>query len=209
MKERLIRHYLFLILITLISGIVFYLNKGQRNTVTFIAWSSGYISIVLLAVSMIIGPYNIMFRRNNPASTYIRRDLSISAGFLAILHSVTGLFVHLRGKTYLYFLNKTDTGFSIRTDNFGIANYTGLIAVIIILVLLVISNDMLLKKLTPGKWKNIQRLSYLMFVLILIHSYCYHGEKENLIRFFYLPMLLIIIIMQGVGILIRSKRHKA
>jgi sulfoxide reductase heme-binding subunit YedZ len=206
-RDRLVRHYLILIILVISASCIFYFNKGQRDTITFIAWSSGIISFVLLAASLIFGPLNLLFKRINRVSTYIRRDLGITAGFLALLHSVTGLFVHLRGKAWMYFLNKSETGFSIRLDDFGMANWTGLVAAILVLVLLLTSNDAMLRMMTPGIWKNIQRLSYLMFLLVVVHIYFYYEGNKNkdLIHFFYIPVILIVMAMQGAGMLIRKK----
>jgi sulfoxide reductase heme-binding subunit YedZ len=210
MKERLIKHYLPLISLVIIVWLFFYINWSNRDTITFIAQATGYISITILSISLILGSINLLLKYKNPTSTYFRRDISVVGGFLAIIHSITGLFVHLRGKTWLYFLNKTDHGYSIRLDNFGLANHTGLISSIVILILLATSNDYLLKKLKPRNWKNIQRLSYLMFILSLIHCYFYRIGKENLNVFywFYLPLFVIVLTFQIIGISLRLTRNR-
>jgi sulfoxide reductase heme-binding subunit YedZ len=200
--SRLKKHYLPLLALTLIAGLFFYFNRGNRNAITFVTQASGYLSLVLLSISLILGPVNIFLKNLNPVSTYFRRDLSITGGLLAILHSIAGLFVHLRGKTWLYFLNENASGHSIRLDNFGLANYTGLIAALIIILLIITSNDYMLRELKPARWKNIQRLSYLMFILIIIHCYFYRIGKQNLdlIWWFYLPVFSIVLIFQLTGV---------
>jgi methionine sulfoxide reductase heme-binding subunit len=205
MKERLKKHYLPLISLVFIAGLFFFLKKSNRDAITFIAQATGYISITILSISTILGSVNLLLKHKNPISTYFRRDISIVGGFLALIHSITGLFVHLRGKTWLYFLNKTDHGYSVRLDNFGLANYTGLISALVILLLLVTSNDYLLKKLNPRNWKNIQRLSYIMFILTLIHCYFYRIVKEdlNILYWFYLPLFITVITFQIIGICLR------
>jgi sulfoxide reductase heme-binding subunit YedZ len=207
MKERLIKHYLPLISVAIIAGLFFYVNRGNRDTITFLAQATGYVSLTILTVSLVLGSINLLLKYKNPASNYFRRDISVVGGFLAIIHSISGLFVHLRGKTWLYFLDKTDHGYSIRLDKFGLANYTGLISSFVILLLLVTSNDYMLKKLKPHNWKNIQRLSYLMFILSLIHCYFYRIGKENLnvLYWFYLPLFAIVLTFQIIGISLRLK----
>jgi sulfoxide reductase heme-binding subunit YedZ len=208
LKVRILKHYLVLSVIIIISAICLYIFRGKRDTITFIAWSSGYISFVLLALSLITGSVNILMKRSSPVSTYFRRDLGIMAGTLAILHSVSGLFVHLRGKMWMYFLNKSHSGYSLRFDDFGIANYTGLIAAILILILILTSNDRVMIRLTQGRWKNIQRLSYLMFIMVLIHAYFYWvgGRNTDILILFYVPLILIVISMQSAGMIIRKHR---
>jgi sulfoxide reductase heme-binding subunit YedZ len=208
--ERIKKHYIPLLILVLIASFLFFLNKGQKNTIVYITWSSAYISIALLTVSLVIGPVNLMLKRRNPVSTYLRRDISLTGGILAIIHSVAGLFVHLRGKTWLYFLNKTDEGYVIRTDDFGIANNTGLISALIIILLIITSNDYFLKKIEPDRWKNLQRSSYLMFLLALVHCYFYYAGRKNQenIYFFYLPVLVCVIVFQVWGVRLHSLRNK-
>ena len=210
MNERLKKHYFPLIYLVFLAILIFYFKWTNRNAITFITQATGYISIIILSISLIIGSVNLLLKHKNPISTYLRRDISIIGGTLAVIHSITGLFVHLRGKTWLYFLNKTDHGYSIRLDNFGLANYTGLISALIIILLIIISNDYLLKKLNPAKWKNIQRLSYLMFILIIIHCYYYRIGKENLnlIFWFYIPLFTIVLTFQIIGVWLKLTRIK-
>jgi len=207
---RLKKHYLPLLSLVLIAGLIFYFKRANRDTITFITQATGYISIIILSISLIIGSVNLLLNHKNPISTYLRRDISIIGGALAVIHSITGLFVHLRGKTWLYFLNNTDHGYSIRLDNFGLANYTGLISALIIILLIIISNDYLFKKLNPTKWKNIQRLSYLMFILILIHCYYYRIGKENLnlIFWFYIPLFIVVLTFQIIGVWLKLTENK-
>jgi len=199
MNERLKKHYIPLISLIIIAGLIFYIYRGKRDAITFITQTSGYISLLILTVSLIIGSLNLLLKYKNPISTYLRRDIGISGGILAVVHSITGLFVHLRGKMWLYFLNDEK---HVRIDNFGLANYTGLISALIIILLLITSNDYFLKKLNPQKWKNVQRLSYLMFILIAMHCYFYRIGKDNLNIFFwfYIPLFTTVLILQIFGV---------
>ena len=207
---RLKKHYLPLLSLVLIACVIFYIGWTNRDTITFITQATGYISIIILSISLIIGTVNILLKIKNPISTYLRRDISIIGGILALIHSIAGLFVHLRGNNWQYFLNKTEFGYSIRTDNFGLANYTGLMSAMIIILLLITSNDYLLKKLTSTYWKNIQRLSYLMFILALIHCFYYRIVKENLnlIYWIYIPLFITVLIFQMIGVYLKLSDRK-
>lgn len=210
LKGRLLKHYLVFSLLTIIPAVILFIFRGRRDLITYCAWSTGYLSVVLLAFTLVIGPLKLIRKLKNPLSTYFRRDIGIFAGVLAIVHSVTGLFVHLRGKMFLYFFKESESGYSIRFDSFGLANYTGLISAGLIIILLITSNDKTIIWLTPGKWKNIQRLSYLMFVLVLVHSYFYWvgGKNKDLLFYFYLPLMLVIVIMQFAGVIIHIRKQK-
>jgi methionine sulfoxide reductase heme-binding subunit len=204
------KHYLPLLSLVSITMLVFYFMWKDRDTITFITQATGYISIIILASSLIIGPVNLLLKNKNPFSTYLRRDIGIIGGTLAVVHSISGLFVHLRGKNWQYFLNKSYHGYSVRLDNFGLANYTGLISALIIVMLLITSNDFMLRKMNPSRWKNIQRVSYLMFVLAIIHCFYYRTVKENLVLFYflYIPLFIIVLTFQMAGVWVTLKEQK-
>jgi methionine sulfoxide reductase heme-binding subunit len=199
MKGRLLKHPLPLLIMVLIALLFFFIFRGKRDFISFIAQSTGYISLIILAISLLIGTANLIMKNNNPVSTYFRRDIGIIGGIIALVHSVTGLFVHLRGKMWLYFLNDNH---QIRFDNFGLANYSGVIAALIIILLIITSNDYFIKKLNLKNWKNIQRLSYLMILLVAAHCYFYTIGRDNLNIFFwfYIPLFMIVLISQLIGV---------
>jgi sulfoxide reductase heme-binding subunit YedZ len=209
LKSRLIKHYFPLVLVSIIIGVIFHFVWTKKDLITLIADVSGYIAIVILSVSLLLGSINILFKRKNPVSSYFRRDISVTGGILAVIHSITGLFVHLRGNMWQYFLTKTNSVYSIRLDDFGLANYTGLISTILIILLLATSNDYSIAKLKTRNWKNIQRLTYLMFILAIVHVIYYRLNNFDLIYYFYMPMISVVLIFQAVGILLRIKSLKS
>ena len=210
-QERLKIHYLPLLIIVAIASVIFHHNWPNKDMLTYVADTSGYISFFLIVLSLIIGPINLVFNRKNPISTYFRRDIGITGGILAVLHSVTGLFVHLRGNSWMYFLNKTDHGYSIRLDDFGKANYTGLVSCLIIIVLLITSNDFSIRKLDRLVWKNIQRFSYLAFILAIVHCLYYKIVQTNLnlVWYMYIPLLTIVLMFQVSGIRMKIRNEAA
>ena len=204
---RLKRHYLPLLILSVISALIISLMWDNLDAISFTAISTGYISLFLLAASLVIGPINLLLKRNNPQSSYFRRDLGIYGGLLAVVHSVTGLFVHMRGNMWTYFLNKSEQGYSIRLDDFGLANYIGVISALLIILLIITSNDYSIKKLNPANWKNIQRITYLMFALVLLHSIYYRIVANDLNRMYYLylPLLGLILVFQFLGIRLKTQ----
>jgi methionine sulfoxide reductase heme-binding subunit len=129
-------------------------------------------------VAIVLGPWNVLRNRANPVSFDLRRDVGIWAGIMAVLHTGIGLNVHLRGRPWLYFVNQHHR---LRHDLFGVGNDTGLIAVLLFLLLLVISNDLSLRRLGTQKWKSLQRWTYIAAVLTILHAVAYqHIEKRQL-----------------------------
>ncbi len=206
-KSRFINHYLIFVLCIMTAGLILRISWHKKDCITFIADSTGYISLIILAISLLVGSLKLMFNKINTVSYNFRRDLGITGAILAIVHSVAGLFVHFRGNNWQYFLKKTETGFSIRLDNFGLANYFGLFSALIIFLLLLTSNNYSIRKLGPARWKNFQRLSYLMFILAVMHSLFYRivMNNERLIYTFYLPLFLIILVFQLIGIRLKIR----
>jgi sulfoxide reductase heme-binding subunit YedZ len=155
------------------------LNDGR---VEFgISLSTGYVALALLAVTFALGPIYYLTTRRAPASTYLRRDVAIWGGLFSIAHVVFGLQVHLKGKMWAYFLFEDCGGcrIPIRYDAFGIANYTGAAAALIVLVLLAISNDLSIRKLGLERWSAIQHWGRACAVLTVIHSLIYEVLEKR------------------------------
>jgi sulfoxide reductase heme-binding subunit YedZ len=137
-----------------------------------LSMATAYAALVFVAASLWLGPWNVLRRRPNPVSFHLRRDVGIWAGLLALLHTGIGLTVHLRGRMWMYFFRKLHP-LSLQKTLFGFANYTGLVAALLFLMLLLLSNDISLRSLGTRKWKWLQRWIYLAFGLTIAHSIAY------------------------------------
>lgn len=167
------------------SGItaVFLYTIDSKQVAFELSMAAGYIGLVLIALSLIIGPWNILRCQPNPISSDIRRDIGIWGGIFSIVHVIIGLQVHMGGKFWLYFIYPPDQPHRIllRYDFFGFANFTGLSATLIIIMLLITSNAISMRKLGTALWKKIQRWNYVGGVLIILHSIAYQFiENRNL-----------------------------
>jgi len=171
--------------------------------------SLGYVALLLLLFTLLSGVWNLLTNKKLlPLHYDVRRDVGIWAGVLAILHSFVGLFVHFRDKPnsflyYFIFPPEIQTAFPLRFDLFGLANYTGLFGILLVALLLAISNDFALKKLGANRWKNLQRLNYLFFALVLAHSVVYAAIEKRPLPLFALTLLLfcLTVALQILGIL--------
>jgi len=125
---------------------------------------------------MLVGPWNVLHGRRNPVSFDLRRDLGIWAGIMALLHTSIGINVHLRGRPWLYFI---DEHHNVRHDLFGLGNDTGLLAALLFLLLLAISNDLSLRRLGARTWKSLQRWTYAAMALTLMHAVAYQFVEKR------------------------------
>ena len=149
---------------------------------TRLSFSTAYPAIILLAVTLLTGPCNVLRKRNNPISSDLRRDIGIWAGILGILHTAVGQCVHLRGRPWLYYVyGPQEHHHGPRHDVFGFANYSGAVSVMLLAALLAMSNDWSLRRLGTRQWKSLQRWNYAVFALAAAHAIGYLViEKQKL-----------------------------
>jgi len=181
LKVRLKHHSMLLIATGVLLFLFIRLIPG--DDVKYL-WSmaTGYVAIILLAGTLLIGPFNVYKKSLNPVSTDLRRDIGIWCGITGLLHVVIGIQVHM-GNIWLYFFKAVEglNSYQFRDDLFGIANYTGLLAGLILLVLLFLSNDLSLRWLKTKRWKAVQRWNYILFLLVLIHGILYQVIEKRMI----------------------------
>lgn len=180
--SRLFRHHLPLLALSTAAIVLLYMTRPYKDVVSRLSFASAYPAIVLLAVTLLTGPMNVLLRRRNPVSSDLRRDIGIWAGMVTILHAVVGQCVHLRGRPWLYYVyGPQEKHVGIRHDIFGFANYTGLLATLVVIALFATSNDLSLRALGTSGWKALQRWNYAVFCLAVMHSFGYQAtEKQHI-----------------------------
>lgn len=178
-KQRIMRH-LGLAVLAFVMVALGYMATPPPDVRHRVSMATAYAALAFLALCMWLGPWNILRRRRVPVSFDLRRDMGIWAGALALLHTAVGLTVHLRGRMWMYFFRKLHP-LRVQNTQFGFANYVGLIAALLFVLLLVLSNDLSLRKLGTRRWKSLQRWIYAAFALTVIHGVAYQlVEKRRL-----------------------------
>jgi len=175
--NRLLRHML-LAVAALGIGSAIYALLPRPDLRHRISLASAYVAIIYLAISLALGPYRIWRKLPNPISFDLRRDIGIWVGSLASLHTVVGLTVHLRGRMWMYFLEQLHP-VRVQKSPFGLANYLGVAAMLVFLLLLLISNDSSVRKLGTARWKSIQRWSYVGAGLTVVHGLAYQFVEKR------------------------------
>lgn len=203
LSRRLVRHHLPIGLLSGICAALLYVTRPYSDVITRLSFASAYPALVLLALTLIIGPWRMLRKKPVPRSMDIRRDLGIWAGLFGLLHAATGQFVHLRGRPWLYYIYENwqdEHSQPFRYDVFGIANNTGLIATLILVVLLATSNDASLRKLgTPG-WKQLQRWNYACFGLTAVHTVLYLVGIKSVV----VPWVAVALFTVGIAIVFQA-----
>ena len=171
-------------------------------------FATGYVALVLLGLTLLVGPANLILRRRHPVSNFLARDVGTWAVIASAVHVIYGVEVH-GGLTVSGFLAMLFRDGEPLTNSFGLANWTGLAATVIAVGLLAISSNFALGKLKARTWKNLQRLNYALFALVLLHAFFY-GALVRLESPFT-PLLVISVIAvfvgQAVGVWLWRQRY--
>jgi sulfoxide reductase heme-binding subunit YedZ len=166
---------------TLACTVVFWeLFADRRDFISRLSIATAYPALFLTAAALVLGPWNVLAGRANPLSFDLRRDFGIWAGIMALLHTVVGLNVHLRGRMWLYFVNERH---HVRHDLFGFGNDTGLLAALLFLLLLAISSDRSLRSLGARAWKSLQRWTYAAVALTAAHAIAYQHIEQRKVSY--------------------------
>lgn len=144
------------------------------------SWSIGtaYPAFFLVACALVLGPINVIQGRPNPVHSALRRDIGISAGLMAILHTVLGLQVHMGGDLSRYFFRGSAP--ASRSGNLFLgANWTGLLSAVVFACITVVSNDPSLRSLGLKTWKSVQRFVYPAAALAVLHGFAYQALEKR------------------------------
>ena len=182
LTSRLWRHHLPLAILSAAVIWLCYVTRPYPDVLTRLSFSTAWPALVLLTLTLAIGPWRVLTRKAPALSVDLRRDIGIWAGIIGLVHAGVGQCVHLRGRPWLYYVYEKiqDHWLPLRHDMFGFANFTGLFAALILLALLVTSNDASLRKLGLQQWKSLQRWNYACFGLTALHTFGYIMGIENL-----------------------------
>jgi sulfoxide reductase heme-binding subunit YedZ len=143
------------------------LNTQQLTVAT------GYVATGLLALTLLIGPANLLLRKRNPVSSYLRRDMGTWTAIFSVVHVIFGLQVHGTGQLSGFLTYFVAPDGRPLLNSFGLGNWTGLAATVIVVGLLALSSDFALRKLKARTWKWLQRLNYALFALVIAHAFFY------------------------------------
>jgi methionine sulfoxide reductase heme-binding subunit len=137
---------------------------------------TGDVALVLLALTLLIGPANLALHRRSPTNNYLRRDVGTWTAIWSIVHVVVGFQGHVGGA--FSFVRYFVADGKPLTDSFGMGNWTGLAGTVILALLLVLSADRYLRELKAKPWKDLQRLNYTLFALVVLHATFYGALRR-------------------------------
>ena len=190
-KRRAITHHLPIAIassvgMSVVMAVVHSDREVQRWSI-----ATAYVALALLASTVVTGPWAVLTGRRHPTSSDLRRDLGIWAGLLGVAHFIIGLQVHLKYRYLYWFREMHDSAIPLpRMDAFGLANDIGVVAVVIVVVLLAISNDFSLRRIGAPRWKKIQQWNYWYLGLVILHAAIYELLEHRTIGLVLLGLVI-------------------
>jgi sulfoxide reductase heme-binding subunit YedZ len=189
------------------AGFALSFEPGSQDWMLQATVATGYVATGLLGLTLLIGPANLLLRRRNPVSTPLPRDLGIWAAIASIVHVILGLQLWKVRSGILSFLDFFVADGMPLTNSFGLGNWTGLAALVIVVGLLAISTDRSLRDLKAKRWKNLQRLNYALFALVVLHAFFY-GALLQVTPFTLVLIVTVLAVFVGQLVGIRLWRRR-
>ncbi len=166
-----LRHLIVLV----VGGLLVYgLLESRAEWSPMHKWNRavGDASLILIAISMIIGPLSRLF----PAAKRMipwRRELGIYGVILAFVHAIIILVGWMEWDLYRLIGMEFHPGLNryvMFQHGLGLGNILGIAALIYALVLALTSNDFSQRKLGSSVWKYIQQGTYILWWMLVIHT---------------------------------------
>jgi methionine sulfoxide reductase heme-binding subunit len=198
-RNRIVTH----ILMAIVSGIGYYITYLLEPDLEWkhvLTIGLGYVSLIQLAGTLLIGPWQLMHTQSrNPVNINLRRDIGIWAAITGTLHVIFGFQVHLNGVILHYFFQPGT--WRPWLNPFGASNVIGVGATLLLLLLLVLSNDISLRTLKGKRWKYIQRFNYVLFGAVVLHTFGYQFvvKRTLSVTVLVLVITLVVLICQAIG----------
>jgi methionine sulfoxide reductase heme-binding subunit len=160
---------------------------------------SGYTGLSLMALTLLIGPFNLMKKRSNPVNIMLRRDVGIWAGAISVAHFI----LHTRTEHELLSANVT-----ANQNFFEVGHTLGLLTLPGLLILLATSNQVSLRWLKGKRWKNVQRLNYLVMPVIFAHVIAFQlfSQRNAYLIGAVILLGLIVLVAQVAGAVVTLRR---
>jgi sulfoxide reductase heme-binding subunit YedZ len=208
LSRRLWRHHLPFALASAAGVGLLYGTRDYSDVIMRLSFATAWPALLLLGVSLAIGPWRTLRGKAAVVSLDLRRDLGIWAGILGVTHAVIGQCVHLRGRPWAYYVYEAwrQHRVPLRHDLFGFSNFTGLFAALALAMLLATSSDAMLRRLGPSRWKSLQRWNYACFALAIAHTFGYLLGIESLKPVFIFVTILCVILVTALQ-LAGYRRH--
>lgn len=134
-----------------------------------LSMATGTTAVMMLGATLVIGPIRrLRTNRLGPVHLPWRRVLGVWSAFTAWVHVGLGATIHAEGwRVWVPFTHLWRSEGKLRI--LGATFFVGLGAALILVLLVATSNSRALRALGARRWKMLQRSTYVVFGVILIH----------------------------------------
>jgi hypothetical protein len=175
--RRQVRHLCLAGFVALVCAVSFTLTPAGHRPYVFLSLGLGYASLALLLLTLATGPCLVISRprcRSAPCSAATwgsgRRSLDACTWSLGCSPISTG-----ESPATVWRPAGPDPDISL----FGVSNWIGAAATLVLLGLLLLSNNLSLRALGIRHWKNFQRFNYLLAALTVLHTFGYQSVGDR------------------------------
>ena len=144
--------------------------------------ATGLVALVLLVVTLSIGPVTALRRsRRPPVHLAWRRVTGVWSAGLVAAHVPGGLAIHTTGWRLWSPFASAIPGVRARPfDEFTVGYWIGAAALLSFVPLVMTSTAGALRRLGPARWKRLHRLTYVVFALVAVHAVAMqYGESRD------------------------------
>jgi len=166
-----VRHLIVIVLAAAGTAIFLY-SRAEWSDMHRWNRAIGDVSLVLIAIAMALGPISRLWRKTVKFLPY-RRELGIYAVLLALTHGLIILigWVELDLMRLIGFeFHPGIQEYVMVQHGFGLSNLIGVLALLYGAILAITSNDRSLRLLGNTVWKFVQRGTYVLWWLSVVHA---------------------------------------
>lgn len=199
--ERTVRHIVLASLVLVVGGLV--VQFGPGDLVDNLSIATAWLCLVAMAGALSLGPLRARRAGAPTLNLQLRRDLGIWSGLTGLGHLVLATIQSMSQRYMTRYVEVDLAGLdaNVRAMLFAWGSIIGFLIGLVLLLLLGLSNNRVMHRLGPKRWKRLQRLVYPVFALTLIHGLAYQLLE---LRSAYLIAVLVaiagaIVILQILG----------
>ena len=187
---------LLLLLVAWVAGEV----SGALDRLSIV---SAYLFLLSLGLVLLIGPWRAVLTGRATFNHTLRRDVAIWAAIAGFVHLIAGAMQSMTPEYLDIFITHAASPppAAMREAFFLWATIVGFVIGILLIILLAVSNNRSVMWVGPRWWKRLHRLSYVVFVLTIVHGLGFQIlESRSWGGYGVVAMItLVVCIAQGLG----------
>ncbi len=164
-------------------GFVVLLGSGE-TLLDDVSLATAYICLILMAVALCLGPLRALRSAPLVLNIYLRRDIGIWSGLAGLVHLFVATELSMSQSYMELYVNHSTSGLSnsMRESLFSWGSIVGFLVGVFVLLLLILSNNAIMRFVGSTWWKRLQRFAYAVFVLTVLHGFAFQAlEARNVL----------------------------